>query len=409
MIRRRKLRNRRGSVLVMVAFMLVAIMGVTAIALDIGRFFVVNNELQTALDAAALAGAHRLQKQRASITTDADLKADVRAHVMAFVAAYNKVDNGAFSIIADSIHLAYWQQGYTEPVINYAGMSPARGPNAVVIKWRKQAPVIFAGFLGRGSTTLWKRSIAWIAYINSKDCVRPWAMPYKGLYHLASGVRPSGIAPDLSPTQLQALSNKSASERLLTFVGSNQNVGAPTPANDSSWVPFNFGGNSGRPDFEGGIKGCDIYEVGTSAANGTTLPGAANQYIDWSSGVIWKNVGRGDNTSPCYRKAPSDAGCYASATAASPGVEISAVFADVTGVGSNTIDYRFVGQIDLVCYYSSTSTVCPEVPAGRGHANTGYPEGTIVVRMHQYGSPIIEPQTVLGTDPSLDFRLVLVR
>ena len=406
MSRRRNRSARRGATLVVVAFMLVAIMGVFAIALDIGRFFVVNNELQTSLDAAALAGAYRLQKS--TIADTAALSADVRAHVAAFVAANNKVDNRAFTVLADSVRLAFWNQGLTEPRFDYAALTPKRRPNAVVIRWRKEAPVIFAGFLGNGSSTLWKRSIAWSAYINSKDCVRPWAMPYKALYELATGVRPAGIAPDLTPDQLTTLSNKSDADRLMTFVGSNKPTEAPTPPNDSSWVPFNFGGNSGKPDYQGGIKGCDIYEVGTSAENGTTLPGAANQYNDWSSQVIWKNVGQGDNSSPCYRKAANDAGCYASATATTPGVEISSVFADVTGVGSNTIDYRFVGQIDLVCYYQGTpASTCPVTPPGQ--SNTGYPEGSIVVRVHRYGSPILEPETILGVDPSLEFRLLLVR
>ena len=51
-------------------------------------------------------------------------------------------------------------------------------------------------------------------------------------------------------------------------------------------MPFNFGGNAGKPDYQGGIQGCDDYEVGTSAANGQVLPGAANQYNDWSTQVM---------------------------------------------------------------------------------------------------------------------------
>ena len=56
-----KQRNRRGSILVMVALMLAVFMGVAAIAADIGRFYVVAGELQTAADAAALKGATVLQ------------------------------------------------------------------------------------------------------------------------------------------------------------------------------------------------------------------------------------------------------------------------------------------------------------------------------------------------------------
>jgi Flp pilus assembly protein TadG len=50
----RTTKKRRGSTLVMVAFMLVAFMAMGAIAAYIGRFYVVTGELQTAADAAAL-------------------------------------------------------------------------------------------------------------------------------------------------------------------------------------------------------------------------------------------------------------------------------------------------------------------------------------------------------------------
>ena len=61
---RSKQRSRRGSTLVMVALMLGAFMGIAAIAADIGRFYVVAGELQTAADAAALKGATVLQIAR---------------------------------------------------------------------------------------------------------------------------------------------------------------------------------------------------------------------------------------------------------------------------------------------------------------------------------------------------------
>ena len=65
-------RRRRGSTLVVVALMLVCIMGVTAIALDFGRFYVVNNELQTAVDAAAMGGVPELSGASPAATARAD-------------------------------------------------------------------------------------------------------------------------------------------------------------------------------------------------------------------------------------------------------------------------------------------------------------------------------------------------
>src|SRR5436190_12994589 len=68
----RSLRGRRGSTLVLVALMLTALMGVAAIAADIGRFYVVTGELQTSADAAALKGAQALQLMTANYASSVD-------------------------------------------------------------------------------------------------------------------------------------------------------------------------------------------------------------------------------------------------------------------------------------------------------------------------------------------------
>src|SRR5690606_40895732 len=57
---RRSHRNQRGAVAIMAAIVLLAMIGTAAFAIDIGRWFVVKNELQNAADAAALAGAGHL-------------------------------------------------------------------------------------------------------------------------------------------------------------------------------------------------------------------------------------------------------------------------------------------------------------------------------------------------------------
>lgn len=60
-----KLFHQRGSVIVFVALVLPILIGFAALAVDLGRAFVVKNELQNAADAAALAGASGLTKKTA--------------------------------------------------------------------------------------------------------------------------------------------------------------------------------------------------------------------------------------------------------------------------------------------------------------------------------------------------------
>lgn len=57
------MRRQRGAVILMVCFMLFFLLGFVAIAFDFGRLFIVKTELQTAMDACALAAAQELDEQ----------------------------------------------------------------------------------------------------------------------------------------------------------------------------------------------------------------------------------------------------------------------------------------------------------------------------------------------------------
>ncbi len=60
--------RQQGAVLVTVALLLLFLLGFIGFAIDIGRLFIVRNELQTALDSCALAAAQELDGQSTSIT-----------------------------------------------------------------------------------------------------------------------------------------------------------------------------------------------------------------------------------------------------------------------------------------------------------------------------------------------------
>ena len=85
-----QLKARRGSTVVMVAIMLVALVGVGAIAADVGRYQVVAAELQTAADAAALR-----RRAGAPGTAAATPEPAWMRPSMTFVATTNSADNRA--------------------------------------------------------------------------------------------------------------------------------------------------------------------------------------------------------------------------------------------------------------------------------------------------------------------------
>lgn len=66
---RRRITRQRGTILVLAAAGAVVLLGATALSIDVGYFFYVKNQLQNAVDAAALAGAQGLMSQPGNYTS----------------------------------------------------------------------------------------------------------------------------------------------------------------------------------------------------------------------------------------------------------------------------------------------------------------------------------------------------
>jgi Flp pilus assembly protein TadG len=65
----RKARGERGQVLVVVALALVALLGIAAFSIDVGYAYYAKRQLQSATDAAALAGAQDLPNATTALAT----------------------------------------------------------------------------------------------------------------------------------------------------------------------------------------------------------------------------------------------------------------------------------------------------------------------------------------------------
>src|SRR5664279_4980316 len=65
----RKARGERGQVLAIVALALVALLGISAFAIDVGYAYYAKRQLQSATDAAALAGAQDLPNGTSAVAT----------------------------------------------------------------------------------------------------------------------------------------------------------------------------------------------------------------------------------------------------------------------------------------------------------------------------------------------------
>jgi Flp pilus assembly protein TadG len=402
-IHRLNLKARRGSTLVMTGIMVVAFVAVGAIAADIGRFYVVTTELQTAADAAALAGALQLQQ-----TPGLNPKPDVDTAVVNWVANTNRADSRGLSVTASDVTMLW----YVPPDSNgvgevLSGDVASKRPNAVrVTVTLTNTRGTFSQFLGQSlGLDLQRKAVAWVANLGS-NCVRPWAFPYRALYSAVSGnANPPTPAPDLDPVQFSSYVQRPAGQRMFTILGQNQ---TSTLSNDGEWNGFNFTGNAGRASFVDGIEGCTNDKINPDAGQGVTLPGQAGQYVTWSLQAVFGG-GNGNNATDgiCAQKAPLNAGCYVTAADTAPGVTINSAWGELLGNGSNGIDFDYVGEFVMTCFYSTSNDVCPvEEP---GTPNTGYPPGTIVGYVKTLKSRTITPDDVLGNFSSNVQRIILVK
>ena len=112
------------------------------------------------------------------------------------------------------------------------------------------------------------------------NCVRPWAFPYRALYSSVMGdTNPPTPAPDLDATKFSEFMRSRSTARGFTILGQNQ---TSLLSNDGEWNGFNYTGNAGRASFVDGIQGCTSTRINPDAGEGVTLPGQADQYVNWS-------------------------------------------------------------------------------------------------------------------------------
>jgi hypothetical protein len=135
---------RPGAALVLVTILLIVIVGMVAFAVDIGWILLVRNQLQTAADSAALAGASKLY----------DGIDEARAGAMLFGGQNNAGGSGAVTIADGDVAIGYWDAGTRTFT---AGASPA---NAVKVTTRRTANLFFGGIFGMRQKDIEAEAIA---------------------------------------------------------------------------------------------------------------------------------------------------------------------------------------------------------------------------------------------------------
>jgi hypothetical protein len=160
------MRNRRGAIVVMTGIFIVALMIIAAITVDASRIFAARNELQTASDAAALAGALQLLEDPAYALDTARV-----------YAARNLVEQDA----VDSVEVEYGVWLPTDRAF-VAGGEPS---DAVRVTTRHPLPLSLARVFGDSTVTVTASAIAWSSGpVMEPECLKPIAVPYSRLLQI---------------------------------------------------------------------------------------------------------------------------------------------------------------------------------------------------------------------------------
>jgi hypothetical protein len=196
------LRNERGAIVLMAGVFIVMIMIFAAILVDAGRIFAARNELQTASDAAALAGA--LQLLEDSTTADDTVRV---------YAQRNRVEADG----VDSVEIEYGVWRPADQVFVLGG----EPRDAVRVITRHPLPLSLARVFGDSTVMLSATAIAWSAGpVMEPECLKPLAVPYSRLLQILDYPRWADV--QLSDDDIRRLREMPVADRRWHFHYGNQ-------------------------------------------------------------------------------------------------------------------------------------------------------------------------------------------
>ena len=149
----RRLRNRRGVTLILMAVSLVVLIGVAAFAVDFGQMYLYRSQLHAASDAAALAGVERLAKKDFVGAADTGV----------VYGQLHKVANTTAGITAANVIPGSWNFATSGPFIPAPGGDWTRVENnAVQATTNYTASYGFGRIFGATTRARGATSVAWI-------------------------------------------------------------------------------------------------------------------------------------------------------------------------------------------------------------------------------------------------------
>ena len=161
----RRMKNRKGVFVVLFGLLFMVLMGAAAMSIDMSRIWTMRNELQTAADAGAIAGAVQLNPPHPRAA------AEDTARAMA------QLNRAMYDLVTvDSVQLGTWDDATS----TFTLVSGATVPNAVHVVVSHGTNKMIMGAFGIAAPRVKARATAWAnAPVNNSNCIRPWSSPLR--------------------------------------------------------------------------------------------------------------------------------------------------------------------------------------------------------------------------------------
>ena len=205
-----RLRARRGAIAILTVLLFLALMGIGAVVVDFARVELMRNQLQTAADAAALAGAVQLIR-----TPKADYLAQAKS-----VGQSNPLFNEKVEVPEDAVEVGRWNP----ETRTFASTNSPTTADAVRVTLRHQSSYLIANVLGWAAKPVGAEAVAWAGPSVSKTmCMKPWAL-WLGQLMQKINLKQTGSTGDpnraLTPEDLLTLREMTPEElRFTVFMG----------------------------------------------------------------------------------------------------------------------------------------------------------------------------------------------
>lgn len=157
-------RDRRGAAVVLLVVMLAALLGILSVVIDTSRIMALKAEMQTAVDAGALAGILALSEGAGDGSRDVAIE----------YALKNFAEAQGVVVLPEDVTFGIWDRwNWT-----FIPLPSAAGADAIDVQARRNVINYLAWILGVPRSGAWARATAWdAAPVSEAPCVKPWALP----------------------------------------------------------------------------------------------------------------------------------------------------------------------------------------------------------------------------------------